>query len=151
MDRLLLMAAHCGVGLIPVASGTWGSALGMGLFILVTWLWPPLAWPGLIAVTALGFPASARGEKAWGKDNGRIIIDEIAGQWLTLSLALITCPRQWWVFGLGFILFRLLDITKPWPVSAAEKLPGEAGVMADDLVAGLIAGLAMAVIGLLTG
>lgn len=147
MNRLLLMAAHCGVGLAPAAPGTWGSLVGLGLFALVHWLFPVALTPGLIAICALGLAASKAGEEAWGQDAGKIVIDEVAGQWLTLLIF----HQVWWAYLFGFGLFRLFDILKPWPISAAEKLPGAWGVMADDLLAGLMAGLCLFFLGALLG
>ena len=95
-------------------------------------------------VTILGvFAADSYSQLTNTDDPGEVIIDEVAGQWVVLlcippniDLALL-----WYVA--GFILFRSFDILKPWPVSTAERLPGGIGVMADDLVAGTLAGMAI--------
>ncbi|NOZ08427.1 MAG: phosphatidylglycerophosphatase A, partial [FCB group bacterium] len=68
------------------------------------------------------------------KDPGRIVIDEVAGMWLTLLII----PRELSLFILGFLLFRLLDITKPWIINRVQKLKNGYGIMADDVLAGFI-------------
>jgi len=75
-------------------------------------------------------------------DPGECVIDEVAGQWLACAFA----PLSLTGFALAFLFFRVFDMTKLWPVSSAEKLPGGLGIMADDMVAGLIAGCIVAVL-----
>jgi phosphatidylglycerophosphatase A len=75
-------------------------------------------------------------------DPSECVIDEVAGQWIALiPIALMGHARDWRHYGLAFLLFRLFDIWKPWPISAAERLPGGLGVMMDDIVAGFAAAL----------
>ena len=112
-------------------------------------LFSPLS-PGLLglswaALLALGVWAADRAERIYGEDDGRIVIDEVLGQLLTLA------PFLFWgrasALGLvtGFVTFRLLDIWKPGPVGWAERhFEGGAGVVADDVVAGAIGAVAMA-------
>jgi phosphatidylglycerophosphatase A len=136
-----LIATGLGVGLAPMASGTWGSlvTLPFGWFIAVYG-----GTIGLVAatavVTALGIWAGeiiARHGSA--RDPGFIVIDEIAGMLLTLVFA----PLTWWGFALAFLLFRAADIFKPFPANWCDRnLHGGLGVMADDLVAALYAGVA---------
>ena len=141
MERPWLYLAHLGVGLLPGPTGTWGSALGALLYALCHWLWPAWGGPALfIAALILGIKASDRAELTYGPDAKEIIIDEVAGQALTLWLALLLLPASIWIFLLSFLLFRFFDIAKFWPMSRAEKLSGGLGVMADDLLAGLLAG-----------
>jgi len=141
MERLWRFAAHLGVGLLPGPTGTWGSALGAGLFALLHWLWPSGGGLALlIGAVCLGVRASGRAELTYGRDAKEIVIDEVAGQALALWLALLLLPASAWSFLLGFLLFRFFDIAKLWPVSRAENLPGGWGVMGDDLLAGLMAG-----------
>ncbi|HTO09808.1 MAG TPA: phosphatidylglycerophosphatase A [Myxococcota bacterium] len=135
---ILALATGGGSGYSPVASGTVGSLVGLALFALVGGLG---ALPYAVAcggVIALGIWAAGRAEEIFGRhDDGRITIDEVAGMLVSLA----SLPFRPEVAGVGFLLFRLFDIWKPFPARAAERLPGGLGVMADDLVAGLYANL----------
>ena len=99
-------------------------------------------------VTVIGvFAADAYAKATGRKDPSEVIIDEVAGQWLTL----IILPHDIFWYAAGFALFRLFDIVKPGPVRQAEALPGGIGVMADDLVAGLLSALCLWIAALLLG
>ncbi len=143
-DRLILfLATGFYSGYSPVAPGTAGSAVGVGAYFLLR----PFGWPAYTAVTLiitlLGIWISGRAETLFGqKDSKHIVIDEIAGQLIALFMA----PATWWGVLAGFGLFRLFDIVKFWPISAFEKLKGGAGVMLDDVAAGLLALLALQLI-----
>lgn len=136
-DRLILFfATGFYAGHSPVAPGTAGSVVGVAAYFLLR----PLGWPAYaavtLAITLAGIWISGRAETLLGqKDSKHIVIDEIAGQLIALFMA----PSLWWVTLAGFGLFRLFDITKIWPISAFEKLKGGAGVMLDDVAAGLFA------------
>ncbi len=140
MSKLLrAWALGLGLGLGPIAPGTWGSLLAFPLW----WLtggpnspFLPLLGMGVLLL-GLGWAACEEGERAWGHDPSRVVADEVAGQWLALALA---APLTWWAALLAFLLFRLLDIWKPWIIDRAQGLPGGLGVMADDVLAGLVAG-----------
>lgn len=132
---------------LPAPGTTVGSLTGVLLFVLATW-WAPwargAALLGLgilcpVAVWACGREAARRDLK----DPGAVVADEVAGQWLALTtLVVVTAQRPLPVDLLGsFLLFRLFDIVKPWPIRRLESLPGGWGVVADDLAAGLAAGL----------
>jgi phosphatidylglycerophosphatase A len=136
------VATGLGSGYSPVAPGTAGSIVGLLLFL-------PLArvgWPWQLAATAavalVGALAAGRVARAVGrKDPGLVVVDEVAGQWVTF-LALPFTP----VIALaGFLLFRLMDIVKPWPARDLERLPGGWGIMADDVAAGIYAHLLLRV------
>lgn len=120
------------------APGTVGSlvALLSGYYLLpISWL---LFLILTIAIFIIGiFAANIYSQITNTHDSGAIIIDEVVGQWVTL----LFIPNEILYFIAAFILFRLFDITKCWPVNWAEKLPGGIGVMIDDLVAGLMAGI----------
>jgi phosphatidylglycerophosphatase A len=135
-----LLATWFGAGLLPVAPGTWGSlaALPFG-WAIATLFGPPALLIAAAIVFCVGWWAAAQVGRASGvADQGSIVIDEVAGQWLTLAVV----PPSAAAYVLGFLLFRLFDITKPWPVSAAERsIPGGLGVMADDIVAGIYAAI----------
>jgi phosphatidylglycerophosphatase A len=132
-----VIATCCGIGFIPVAPGTAASlaiALVYKLFLF------RLSWPFylilLVVLSALGLMASAIYAAELGHhDPRRIVVDEASGQ----LLSLIAVPATWAACGLSFILFRLFDIVKPFPIRRTERLPGGWGIMADDLVAGLMA------------
>ncbi|MFH1915274.1 MAG: phosphatidylglycerophosphatase A [Pseudomonadota bacterium] len=140
LDTLGTALATLGpIGHFPKAPGTWGS---LAAVVAAPWLFLPLPLWGRLAalavIFAIGIWACDVAERTMNrKDPGCVIIDELFGQWLTL-LFLTAMPI--WYLGLAFVLFRVFDILKPWPVKWAETaFPGGLGVMADDGVAGLYA------------
>ncbi|MEO8671500.1 MAG: phosphatidylglycerophosphatase A [Tahibacter sp.] len=138
------LATGFGSGLSPYAPGTVGSLTALIPFLYLRTLSVP-AYLAVIAVTfAIGVYASARTiDRLKLSDPGFIVIDEFVGQWLALLLA----PPQWYWVAVGFVLFRLFDIIKPWPVSWADRrIHGGLGVMLDDAIAGLMAALVMHVL-----
>jgi len=140
------IACGLGSGLSPIAPGTAGSAAA-----LLPWLaLRGLAWPWylvvIVAAFALGVWASAVAARRLGlADPGAIVWDEFVGQWIALA-PLLAWPRGWpWILA-GFLLFRLFDVWKPWPVSWADRnVSGGLGVMLDDVFAGVWAALLLAV------
>lgn len=151
----LALATAGGVGFAPLAPGTFGSLVGVLLFLPFSHFGLPLYCLTLAALTCLGVWVSDVAERAFGRsDDGRIVIDEVAGQLLTLLPLVIL--SSWWpgVAGTGleignsgwwalvvtaFVLFRVFDIWKPGPVRWAEQsFPGGVGVMADDMLAGVL-------------
>ena len=135
-----VVATVFGSGLSPVAPGTAGSAVAVLLFWPLAsrhWTWQVAA---CAAVTIVGIAAAGRVARSVGlEDPGLVVVDEVAGQWLTL-VALPFTPA---VALAGFVLFRVMDVFKPWPARALERLPGGFGIMADDLAAGVYAHLAL--------
>ena len=133
-----LVATGLGSGYSPVAPGTAGSLVGLLLFLpLASRAWP-VQLGATLAVTLLGALAGGRLATLVGrKDPGLVVVDEVAGQWITL-LALPLTPL---VAAAGFLLFRAMDIVKPWPARDLERLPGGWGIMADDVAAGIYAHL----------
>ena len=118
-----------GLGFFSFMPGTLGSAAAC----LVSWFFP-VPWWAILAVAAVGVWASGAAARFLGKeDPGCVIIDEVVGMWLSL----LFLPRSF-VLG-GFLLFRALDILKPFPIYLFERLPGGWGIMADDVVGGLMA------------
>ena len=130
-------------GYAPVAPGTAGSLVGLGVYALVRrYGGPGLEAIVLSAVGVLGVWSATAGERHFGKtDPGHVVIDEVAGMLLTL----LWLPVTWLGALVGFLAFRVFDIGKPFPAGSAERLPRGWGVMADDLVAGVYAHLVVQV------
>ena len=145
MSVFLAQLATLGpIGRYLPAPGTAGSiaALITGFLIAKNGFF--ILFSALFLVTLLGvFAADAYSRLTNTDDAGEVIIDEVAGQWLVLLCIPPNIDSAPLWYGAGFILFRLFDILKPWPVSAAERLPGGIGVMADDVVAGTLAGMSL--------
>ena len=133
-----------------MAPGTFGSAVGVLLYPALAGLGPWLYLLAALALLSLGIWAAEEAERVYGrKDDGRIVIDEVVGQLLTLApLALLGHPAGIGWLVTGFVAFRCLDVWKPGPARRAERFAGGAGVMLDDVVAGLFGA---ALIGLLVG
>jgi phosphatidylglycerophosphatase A len=135
-------------GRLPAPGTTVGSLVAALLFAALARLVPAALLPVSavvlvlllpLAVWACGAEAARRGVS----DPGAVVLDEVAGQWLALVTVVAgtgTTPSLAAV-AVSFLLFRVLDVLKPWPISALERLPGGWGVVADDLAAGLAAGL----------
>lgn len=128
----VLVATAGGAGRVPIAPGTAGSAVGLAIYLLTRDL-PPVWQIGLcLAVSAIGIWASEVAVRHFAsKDPGPVVIDEVAGQWLTCLLIPLSATGA----VVGFVIFRIFDIIKPWPANRLEALPGGWGVMADDLMA----------------
>lgn len=136
-----------GAGYLPLAPGTWGSLEGVAVVLAVHLLLPAYEVAvGWALVVALGLPGlffSARVLKFEnGSDPSRVVIDEIVGQIFTL----LWVPVSAYSLVAGFLLFRLFDIAKPFPVKWSEKLPGGFGILCDDLIAGVYAGIALKIL-----
>ncbi len=131
------IATFLGVGYLPFFPGTFGSAAALILFLIVN--------PGysaqcvfLAVFTVLGFCFAGKAEKLFNsKDPKYIVIDEVAGMFLTLLFV----PLDFKLLLIGFLLFRVLDTVKPFPAGRLQNLPGSAGIMLDDIVAGVYANL----------
>jgi len=168
VDYVALVIATCGVGYLPFAPGTLGALVGVGLYLSI--------WSGLYAVleanaqgtgsnllyvftpqlafmlvltfatTMLGIWAATRTEKVvQRKDPSIVVIDEVAGQ----MIALLSGPfwvHTWWSILSAFLLFRLFDIWKPYPIRRLESLESGLGIMADDVLAGIYALIANSVL-----
>jgi len=167
-DYVALALATCGVGLIPVAPGTWGSAVGVGVYLALAsgaqrgfdsavargLDLSPQTFPlilntvlivAIFLVASVGTWAATRAEKLLGKkDPGAVVVDEVAGQLVTF-LFVPWLAGGWAVFA-GFVAFRVFDIWKPYPVRRLEGLGGGLGIMADDLLAGFYAAATMSLL-----
>jgi len=131
------VATGFGAGLAPFAPGTFGSLVGILLWLGLLHFPAYLYISTVTGIFFLGIHFSDRVAKKLGeKDPSCIVIDEIAG----MLVALFLVPQVWYWVLVAFLLFRLLDIIKPWPVSYFDRnVKGGAGVMLDDLTAGMIA------------
>ena len=140
-----LVATVFGVGRLHPGPGTWGSAVTVVVWaaiahILSPALHTPVAICLAVLVTLIGIPAATRvAQASGGKDPQFVVIDEVAGQ----LIALIAIPLSWKTFLAGFILFRAFDIVKPPPVRQLERLPDGAGIVLDDVAAGIFAFVGM--------
>jgi phosphatidylglycerophosphatase A len=167
-DYLALAIATCGVGYLPLAPGTWGSLVGIALYLVVRGAFMKVffdqgaqrnfnllhVYYGVIAfelvvvfaIALAGTWAASRTEKLSGKkDPGKVVIDEVVGQFIALIPVPFVLGTAWWPAILAFILFRFFDIVKPYPARRLESLESGLGIMADDIVAGVYAGIAVAV------
>ena len=142
MNRLALFVATGGyVGYVPIAPGTFGSALGLGLL----WGMHPFGDVRLdivviVLVLVLGVWSGSVAERYAGRvDPGIVVIDEVAGMLITMLLIPVTAISVL----AGFLVFRALDILKPWPARRLERLPGGFGIMADDVMAAVYGNLVM--------
>jgi phosphatidylglycerophosphatase A len=133
-----VLSSGFGSGLVPVAPGTAGTVVGIPACLICL----PLPWflrlLAVIALLVLSIYVSGRAEEIYGKkDDQRIVIDEIAGFQVTMLPVAITGLHLL----LAFILFRIFDIWKPFPISRLQDLPGGWGVVLDDVMAGIYAGI----------
>jgi len=169
-DYLALAIATCGVGYLPLAPGTWGSLVGVALFVVLRWpalslyarfgrreglilLNPEIGFLAIelltiLMVTLIGIWGASRAERLFQvKDPGKVVVDEVAGQLIALLPVplLGIWPLKIWVIA-SFVLFRFFDIVKPYPARQVEGLRGGLGIMADDIVAGAYAAVVIAVL-----
>lgn len=141
----LCLASWFGAGFWPWGPGTAGS-LAATLMAWAGGRWLGLApWHCLAAavlLTPAGVWAATETARLRGaEDPGLVVVDEVLGQWVALAGAATLAGPQLWT---AFVLFRIFDIVKPWPVRRLETLPGGAGIVADDLAAGAYAALVLA-------
>lgn len=160
-DYVALAIATCGVGYFPLAPGTLGALVGVGLYLTIwgsvlrilevnavrghlslLYIFTPLTAAmllGISLVTIAGTWAATRAEKVMQrKDPSAVVIDEVAGQMIALLAGPFWLPT-WWSILTAFILFRLFDIWKPYPIRRFEALESGLGIMADDVLAGIYA------------
>ena len=138
-----LIATWFGAGLLPKAPGTWGSLAALPLgWALAAWGGPLLLAAAATLLFFVGWWASAVYVKRSGiADPAQVVVDEVVGQWL----ALLPAPLDPLLYFAAFLLFRLFDIRKPWPVGWADReIAGGLGVMLDDVQAGGYAALVLA-------
>ena len=167
-DYAALAIATCGVGLIPIAPGTWGSGVGVLLYLALGRAaervfdyevtrgldLSPQTFPiflttvllaAILVVALVGIWAATRTEKLLGrKDPGAVVVDEVAGQ--LIAFLFVPWRAGTWVVVAGFVAFRLFDIWKPYPVRRLEALESGLGIMADDVLAGFYAATVLALV-----
>ena len=178
LDYLSLAITTFGVGYLPLAPGTWGSIVGVAIYLAVTgiatsfafaaapWSEPvqpflashptymipesAFAWihVGILVpflfFTLIGVWASGRSTELLGNsDPPQAVVDEVIGQLITFLF--VPFGISWKLVVAGFLLFRLFDIWKPYPIDSLQVLPGGIGVCADDILAGVYAGICLSV------
>lgn len=166
LDYFSLAVSTFGVGFIPLAPGTWGSAIGVLIYIFFAQIeesfdrfFVPHGWETL-QITAwnhfinsilfllfclLGIWAASRATKLFqDKDPQKVVVDEVIGQLLVFLF--VPFGISWKLILAGFLLFRLFDIWKPYPINSLEKLPAGLGVCADDILAGVYGGVILSFI-----
>jgi len=146
----ILLATWFGSGYLPKMPGTWGSLAALPVGWVIHQHWGVL---GLVAASLVVFGAGVWASNVYiamtdQDDPGPVVVDEVAGQWLTLLVATPSLLD----YGLAFVLFRAADIAKPWPVSWADRqVKGGLGVMLDDVLAAGYAALALYLLKMLIG
>jgi phosphatidylglycerophosphatase A len=144
------LACGFGSGLTPVAQGTFGSLAALIPWLLLRelplWIYLVVLLVGFI----IGVWACNVAGRALGVDDHRSLVwDEFIGQWVALTPLLVPAwlpdgGFQWWMLALGFVLFRLFDVWKPWPIRWLDRrVKGGFGVMIDDVIAGVFAGVVL--------
>ena len=167
-DYVALVIATCGVGYMPIAPGTWGSVVGVGIYVLLRQaslalfqlvepkgiglpienLFIALELTVILLITLIGIWAASRVERMeQKKDPGKVVIDEVAGQLIALLPIGLTLTWSWrgWAI-VAFFLFRGFDIVKPYPVRRLESLESGLGIVMDDLGAGAYAAVLVSVL-----
>src|SRR6266545_1642313 len=131
MNRLGLFVATCGyLGYVPLAPGTFGSAAGLAVFYAIRSTGSTgVELASIVVLFAIGVWSGTVAEHHFGGiDPGPVVLDEVVGMLITLALIPVNVTGAI----TGFLIFRVLDVVKPWPSAGFEKLPGGLGVMADD-------------------
>jgi phosphatidylglycerophosphatase A len=142
MNRVGLFIATCGyLGYVPVAPGTFGSAAGLAVFFLIRSTGSvPLELAAIVVLFAIGIWSGTVAEHYFGGvDPSPVIMDEVVGMLITLAFLPVSVTGAI----VGFLVFRVLDVLKPWPSARFERLPGGLGVMADDGMAAIYGNVMM--------
>jgi len=136
-----IIATFFGLGFAPIAPGTVAS---FGVILLYRFCLSSLSWPAFWGIFLFLFTSGVITSSLYSRELGqedprRIVIDEAAGQWLVL----FQLSPDWWLLIAAFLLFRLFDILKPFPIKKLEIFPSGWGIMLDDILAGLYAGIVL--------
>lgn len=139
-----LLSTFFGIGFVRVAPGTVASVVALPVAWLISWkLGVTALCVASLATYALGVWSCGQYAARTGvTDPSECVIDEVAGQWFACAVA----PLSLLGFAIAFVLFRFFDITKLWPVSLGERLPGGLGIMTDDMIAGTLAAVIIAML-----
>lgn len=166
LDYFSLAVTTCGVGYLPLAPGTWGSMVGVGVYLFFGWLENFVslnygaggaaneeitAWVHAVNLIVfllfclLGVWAAGRSTELFGNtDPSQAVVDEVIGQLIVFLF--VPFATAWWLVLAGFLLFRLFDIWKPYPIDSLQNLPAGIGVCADDILAGVYGGACLSLI-----
>lgn len=164
LDYLSLVVATCGVGYFPIAPGTWGSMVAVAFYALLANVFGSFRYSAklespeftvaaihaviliaLLAYMLLGIWSATRSIPLLGdSDASEAVIDEVIGQLIVFLF--IPFTSSWLLIAAAFFLFRLFDIWKPYPIDYLQELPGGIGVCADDMLAGVYAGVCLSII-----
>ncbi|MEK6755533.1 MAG: phosphatidylglycerophosphatase A, partial [Bacteroidota bacterium] len=120
-------------GYLPAATGTFGTLVGLAIYLIPGFENIYVLLPACLIVFLLGIRASRAMEKVYGHDPAEVTIDEVLGMWVSL----LFLPKSMPIAGFAFFLFRLLDIFKPFPAKRLDQKRGGFGVMADDVISGI--------------
>lgn len=165
-DYVSLGVTTCGVGYLPLAPGTWGSIVGVFIYLGIiiiearsiefftgkglevatinAWFWV-INLVLFLILCLLGIRASGRAVELFqNKDPQKVVIDEVMGQLLVFLF--VPFLVSWWLILAGFLFFRLFDIWKPYPIDYLQNLPAGIGVCADDLLAGIYGGICLSIL-----
>ncbi|MGB8932972.1 MAG: phosphatidylglycerophosphatase A [Anaeromyxobacteraceae bacterium] len=138
----VILAAWGPCGFSPVAPGTVGTLGAVPLWWALSHLPAPAHLAAIVILTLFGVTAASHAGRYWGvTDASAIVIDEVVGYLVTVALV----PFSWQTAALGFVLFRVFDVAKPWPASVLDRVKNPWGVMFDDVAAGLYAMALLAV------
>ncbi len=122
-------------GYMPFAQGTFGSLVALAIYLIPGMENPTILLILISLFSVLGISIGTKFESIYGKDPKQCTIDEMVGTWITL----LFIPKKIWLILLAFIIWRVLDIVKPFPANIAEKLNGGVGIILDDVIAAIYA------------
>lgn len=136
-----IIGSTFGAGLFPIAPGTVGSLVAIVALWFVPFSTIPLVLASLLFFM-IGVWASTVCEQDWGHDPGKVVWDEVVG----IMVTVILLPKHWIIYVAAFALFRLFDITKPFPINKSQNLTRGWGVMVDDVIAGIFANIILQIV-----
>ncbi len=135
----ILLGSAVYTGFIPFASGTFGSLVGLAAYLIPGFEQLHIILPAIFIFSIWGMRIGDKFETVYGKDPAECTLDEVVGMWISLLLV----PKEPLFIIVAFIIWRALDIIKPYPANRIEKLKGGAGIMLDDVVSGIYTFLIM--------